>query len=49
MNGARHKHALPPELIRTALEEAPDAMLIVDATGMIRSANQSAATSEPRA
>jgi len=35
-----HGHALPPEVIRIALEEAPDAMLIVDASGTIRYANQ---------
>jgi len=35
-----HNHALPPEVIRIALEEAPDAMLIVDASGTIRYANQ---------
>jgi len=35
-----HGHALPPEVIRIALEEAPDAMLIVDAAGTIRYANQ---------
>jgi two-component system, sensor histidine kinase len=35
-----HDHALPPEVIRIALEEAPDAMLIVDAAGTIRYANQ---------
>ncbi len=35
-----HDHALPPEVIRIALEEAPDAMLVVDANGTIRYANQ---------
>ena len=40
MNAQPHKHALPPELIHTALQDAPDAMLIVDTTGMIRFANQ---------
>ena len=35
-----HGRALPPEVIRIALEEAPDAMLIVDASGTIRYANQ---------
>ncbi len=33
-------HPLPPEVIRIALQEAPDAMLIVDASGTIRYANQ---------
>ncbi|HEV2228212.1 MAG TPA: ATP-binding protein [Steroidobacteraceae bacterium] len=35
------QHALPPEAVRVALEEAPDAMLIVDLSGTIRFANQS--------
>jgi two-component system, sensor histidine kinase len=34
-------HQLPPDLIRSALEDAPDAMLIVGAAGTIRFANQS--------
>jgi two-component system, sensor histidine kinase len=34
-------HALPAEVIRVALEDAPDAMLIVDTAGTIRFANQS--------
>jgi len=33
-------HPLPPPVIRAALEDAPDAMLIVDATGTIRFANE---------
>ena len=33
-------HALPPEVIRRALDDAPDAMLIVDAAGTIRFANE---------
>ena len=33
-------HPLPPEVIGAALEDAPDAMLIVDAAGTIRFANQ---------
>src|SRR5271166_4944837 len=32
--------AVPPELARSALEAAPDAMLIVDASGIIRYANR---------
>ncbi len=34
-------HPLPPEVIRLALEDAPDATLIVDTAGTIRFANQS--------
>jgi len=34
-------HALPAEVIRVALEDAPDAMLIVDTAGAIRFANRS--------
>src|SRR6516165_3726505 len=40
MNTQRHRHALPAEVIRIALEDAPDAMLIVDTAGGIRFANQ---------
>ena len=40
MNTQRHRHTLPPEVIRIALEDAPDAMLIVDTAGGIRFANQ---------
>jgi PAS domain S-box-containing protein len=43
MTTPHHSHALPPEVIRIALEDAPDASLIVDFTGTIRFANQSAA------
>ena len=42
MNAPHHLHALPPEVIRIALENAPDAMLIVDTAGAIRFANQTA-------
>jgi PAS domain S-box-containing protein len=38
------RHTLPPQVIRVALEDAPDAMLIVDAAGAIRFANESATT-----
>jgi two-component system, sensor histidine kinase len=34
-------HSLPADVIETALEDAPDAMLIVDAQGAIRFANRS--------
>jgi two-component system, sensor histidine kinase len=43
MTTAEH-HALPPEVIRIALEDAPDAMLIVDAAGTIRFANENVTT-----
>ena len=32
--------SIPPELARSALEAAPDAMIIIDATGVIRFANK---------
>ena len=35
-----HMHMLPPELMCAVLESAPDAMLIVDRSGVIRFANQ---------
>jgi two-component system, sensor histidine kinase len=37
---AGHMHMLPPELMCAVLESAPDAMLIVDRSGLIRFANQ---------
>ncbi|MGO8854249.1 MAG: PAS domain S-box protein [Steroidobacteraceae bacterium] len=33
-------HSTPPDLARAALDAAPDAMLIIDASGIIRFANQ---------
>jgi PAS domain S-box-containing protein len=40
MNTQHPLHALPPEVIRIALEDAPDATLIVDTAGKIRFANR---------
>ncbi len=40
MNKQHRLHASPPEVIRIALEDAPDATLIVDTAGTIRFANQ---------
>jgi len=37
-------HPLPPPVIRAALQDAPDAMLIVDSTGTIRFANEQVKT-----